>query len=696
MNKKYTWTMFMLGSLFPILILMMHFNLCEHPFLLLFSCVVISLLLSLQEKQINRCLLIFILLIGLYYLFHIPTFLSVLAHLYNALIEVYNSQSTLKFYKLSVSLYQGIEMHTIIVLVLFHLVISFLYKFCFDKKQRIGCIIVLWIALLPVFLVSIHHHWSILVFFIAYNLILLIPVDAFTTIDSYTNGIKQSILVFVSACIFLSAILFVLPPEKEDQLYQRINFFENINIVLNEMMMELVNGSNTKEQIDLMDAKDRSYYGKVHASVQSELADTFYLKKQVGCIYEDNKWIIIEDKEYKDFDDIVLASTIRRDEKFVTLSSNLMDFRIKDYRVDRSFSLFPYSFKEVNVDFDVVKDRLLRYQEDEVTFRMYKDLNRVSSRSFASYEQFVMNHYLQIPEEMKLYLEETFDLEKYNSILEKEYYFYDRIHDATPIIMDILEGYEYTLTPGETPQEEDFVQYFLSTNKKGYCVHFATSATLLFRYFGIPARFVEGYRVQSSSFKLKEEGYEASVLDEDAHAWVEVYDPDDGWSVIEVTIGQNREENQEEEIEEEEEIEIITPEIDSNQKDEIKPDKNPIVQNAENEEKSYSYWIVLMLILLPVLSVMGRKWLFIYHNNKSDRKEVCYSYYRYLSRLNNYEDAFNEEILYLFKKNKFSKHGITEAELDSIKTYSNIRKKEIYKRLNFIQKMKFIFIDGLL
>ena len=33
------------------------------------------------------------------------------------------------------------------------------------------------------------------------------------------------------------------------------------------------------------------------------------------------------------------------------------------------------------------------------------------------------------------------------------------------------------------------------SSKKGYDVHFATAAVLMFRYYGIPARYAEGYQM---------------------------------------------------------------------------------------------------------------------------------------------------------------------------------------------------------
>lgn len=57
------------------------------------------------------------------------------------------------------------------------------------------------------------------------------------------------------------------------------------------------------------------------------------------------------------------------------------------------------------------------------------------------------------------------------------------------------ENYPYTVRPGKTPKKKDFVNYFLLENKKGYCSYFASAAVLIFRYMGIPARYVEGYAI---------------------------------------------------------------------------------------------------------------------------------------------------------------------------------------------------------
>lgn len=78
--------------------------------------------------------------------------------------------------------------------------------------------------------------------------------------------------------------------------------------------------------------------------------------------------------------------------------------------------------------------------------------------------------------------------------------------------------------------ESDFALWFLEEGERGYCVHFATAATVLLRAAGIPARYVTGYRVEAQA------GQPVQVTSDDAHAWVEYYNYRTwGWYVLEAT-----------------------------------------------------------------------------------------------------------------------------------------------------------------
>ncbi len=137
------------------------------------------------------------------------------------------------------------------------------------------------------------------------------------------------------------------------------------------------------------------------------------------------------------------------------------------------------------------------------------------------------------------------------------------------IIQALIDYYQenipYTIQPGKTPSKEDFVNNFLLEKKKGYCSHYASAAVLIFRYMGIPARYVEGYAidyeqlysaelVQGQMYEDYYEGYSeigktalvsVNVTDADAHAWVEVYRDKLGWYPVEVTPASTTEEESE-------------------------------------------------------------------------------------------------------------------------------------------------------
>lgn len=87
----------------------------------------------------------------------------------------------------------------------------------------------------------------------------------------------------------------------------------------------------------------------------------------------------------------------------------------------------------------------------------------------------------------------------------------------------------YDTDPGPTPASEDFAEYFLFENHKGFCVHFATAAALLYRMCGYPSVYVEGYAVPASAFYQAEDGsWRAPVDGSMGHAWCQVYDGDEG------------------------------------------------------------------------------------------------------------------------------------------------------------------------
>jgi len=95
----------------------------------------------------------------------------------------------------------------------------------------------------------------------------------------------------------------------------------------------------------------------------------------------------------------------------------------------------------------------------------------------------------------------------------------------------------YDYSPPEIPDGVDFSTWFLQDAQSGYCVHFATTATVLLRALGIPARYAEGYIIIQKDYEKQPdaEGY-IDIEDTHAHAWVEVFDPSIlEWVPVEMT-----------------------------------------------------------------------------------------------------------------------------------------------------------------
>jgi transglutaminase-like putative cysteine protease len=99
----------------------------------------------------------------------------------------------------------------------------------------------------------------------------------------------------------------------------------------------------------------------------------------------------------------------------------------------------------------------------------------------------------------------------------------------------VLRKFEYTNTPGDFPEYVNdagsLLDYFLLESPRGYCSYFATAFVLLARAEGLPARYVQGYLVETAGQR------NVTVYTYMAHAWPEVYYDGIGWVPYEPTPG---------------------------------------------------------------------------------------------------------------------------------------------------------------
>ena len=132
----------------------------------------------------------------------------------------------------------------------------------------------------------------------------------------------------------------------------------------------------------------------------------------------------------------------------------------------------------------------------------------------------VLKDYLNIPDNVKAH----FDMLNQKLKWKKNYDLLFKIRDycATTFEYDM----KYPKAPIGCP---DPIIYFAEYSKKGKCTHFASYTALMYRYFDIPSRVVGGFLVDTSN------GEDVDVYAENAHAWVEVYIPNLGWTTVDPT-----------------------------------------------------------------------------------------------------------------------------------------------------------------
>lgn len=105
----------------------------------------------------------------------------------------------------------------------------------------------------------------------------------------------------------------------------------------------------------------------------------------------------------------------------------------------------------------------------------------------------------------------------------------DKVRAVTDFVRDLHPYDKFTDYP---PEGADFVVYFLTDAESGICVHYASTATILLRMLGIPARYVEGYLDTAAGPNKTTDIYST-----EGHAWFEFFDPEFGWIMGDPTPG---------------------------------------------------------------------------------------------------------------------------------------------------------------
>lgn len=197
-------------------------------------------------------------------------------------------------------------------------------------------------------------------------------------------------------------------------------------------------------------------------------------------------------------------------------------------------------------------------------------------------------------------------------------------HEAVMAIIDFLsQRMVYTLTPKNPSSDRNYVnaaESFLFDTGEGYCVQYATSAVMLLRSLGIPARYAEGYI--TSTYQPLEEGdapgsYTSTIIDSNAHAWIEVYYDYYGWVQYEATAPYYANMYEQSYKEEASTPVSTSPTVPDYTEDPEEIIDDEIILDPDEEDADYTGAIVTLIVLVLILAAAGAVVLLLYRRGEA-------------------------------------------------------------------------------
>ena len=257
---------------------------------------------------------------------------------------------------------------------------------------------------------------------------------------------------------------------------------------------------------------------------------------------------------------------------------------------------------------------------------------------------------------------------------------------AEPLAMGIVEGkvsvYDKAQAIGEYVRSsatystntyrmpagsKDFVRWFLEDSETGYCVHFASAATVLLQATGIPARYVTGYSLDAKAAQI------TVVRAKDAHAWVEYWLPGYGWTVLEVTPP----------APEELPTQALLPEA-----------TQPAQQTPTDLAASALDAVLPVLLILTGIAVPAVYIQYLVRLRRRRKRlrtgtpnERALRYWQELTVVKRYlNETPDKDLFALAQKAKFSQHTLTEQELQALtdgyrQALDSLKKRSVFHRL---------------
>ena len=326
----------------------------------------------------------------------------------------------------------------------------------------------------------------------------------------------------------------------------------------------------------------------------------------------------------------------------------------------------------------------------------------------SAYRDFVYENYLQIPQEAMAMLQPQWDrIAGKNTTT--------NLQTAQVFALNFLE--QCFPENGEASAAELPLSQLSGTDYQ-----YATVAVLTLRYFGIPARYAEGYVITEAMAKQAEAGTPIQVDSSCAHAWAEVYHDGIGWIPVALTQGPQKE--SESTDGETEEATASSSHTDLKEGEEL--EKAPEMPVPEQKTtggymvtvrkviRLGALLILLVILLLVVLCILRRKYILAKRMKEffqEDKKTACASIFSHcavlLEKMGYRRGTGSMETLYepiendlgaeyasqlcrmnaLNRRAIFSSHLLDQDQWDAMFAFYETTLQHMNKRISFLPKL---------
>lgn len=492
------------------------------------------------------------------------------------------------------------------------------------------------------------------------------------------QNFNKQILNIVQIIIVMSLVLFLFPYNQGEQP----NFFPKIKEqVLSFTTKRLQEESSfTYDTVNLNTLGPRNYTETTvfRARLNNSTKNNIYLAQQRFSSYDGTSWkqLQTDDSDIKEY-----LSKI-----FFIGGNGTQSIDIINTNLGSNLLLTPLNPAYLSLhlaDYTIIPETAIQSSQKEYSVDFYEEYqSRYISKE---YKSFYNSTYLQIDADLKQYLLNRIPIDLNQSQQETNE---DAI--AERIRMYFIQNGTYTLSP-PFYESDEFLHSFLENDAmKGYCVHFATAATMALRANGIPARYVEGYLAKFDNDQEFED-----IKDSAAHAWTEYYTSEKGWQILDATPPASSN------------TETSTPDNSNSQEQQTTvplpstPEENETNQNQQTQPQPENFQFQLSMLLVPVFAlifivayylirkkVLKHRYEF---NHSKTRNENALHLYRMCRILQKYGGNF-ANIKPLFELAKFSNHELSEEQYDQIVQTIEIEKKKLQSNLPLHKKIWLSYI----